>query len=44
MVNTKFRKKLNYYLAMALLYSSRPFSSIRNWLWRLHRTVLDWNK
>jgi hypothetical protein len=38
------KKKLTYYLAMALLHSCKPFLAIGNWLWRMHRVVLDWNK
>ena len=32
------------YLGWGLLYMDKPFTSIGNWFWKLHRTVLDWNK
>jgi hypothetical protein len=38
------RKKLVYYVAIALLNIGKPFISIGNWFWKLHRKVLDWNK
>ena len=38
------KKKLYFYLAIALLHSSKPFLAIGNWLWHMHRVVLEWNK
>ena len=38
------KKKLNYYLAMALLHSSKPFNNIGNALYMLHCKVLRKNR
>jgi len=42
--NTKLKAIGVKYLAWALLYMGKPFTCIGNWFWKLHRTVLDWNK
>lgn len=42
--NTKLKAIGVKYLAWALLYIGKPFTCIGNWFWKLHRTVLDWNK
>ena len=31
------------HLGLALLNVGKPFTSVGNWFWRKHRTVLDWN-
>jgi hypothetical protein len=38
------RKKLTYYLAMALLHSSKPFSAIGNALYMMHCKVIRKNR
>ena len=32
------------YLGWGLLGLSKPFTKVGNFIWKLHRTVLDWNK
>ena len=38
------KKKLTYYLAMALLQASKPFNNIGNVLYMMHCKVLRWNR
>jgi hypothetical protein len=40
---TNLKRTLVKYLGWALLYVGKPFTSVGNWFWRKHRTVLDWN-
>jgi hypothetical protein len=42
--NTKLKATGVKYLAWGLLYMGKPFTCVGNWFWKLHRTVLDWNK
>jgi len=41
---TKLKRTSVKYLGWGLLYMGKPFTAIGNWFWKLHRTVLDWNK
>lgn len=41
---TKLKRTLVKYLAWGLLYMGKPFTCVGNWFWKLHCTVLDWNK
>jgi len=41
---TKLKRISVKYLVWGLLYMGKPFTSIGNWFWKLHRIVLDWNK
>jgi len=38
------KKEAIKYLGWVLLWMGKPFTSIGNWFWKLHRKVLDWNK
>lgn len=38
------KRKAIRYLGWGLLYASKPFNRIGDKLWRMHRTVLNWNK
>ena len=40
---TNLKRILVKHLGLALLNIGKPFTSIGNWFWRKHRTVLDWN-
>ena len=40
----KIKRIVYKYLALGLLHSSKPFLAIGNWLWHMHRVVLEWNK
>ena len=42
--NIKLKPTLVKLLGWGLLYMGKPFTAIGNWFWKLHRTVLDWNK
>jgi len=37
------KKEAIKYFGWALLWMGKPFTSIGNWFWKLHRKVLDWN-
>lgn len=41
---TKLKRTLVRYLGWGLLNMGKPFTRIGNWFWKLHCTVLDWNK
>ena len=38
------KKKIRYYVAMILLYASKPFAAIESWLWTKHRDLLHKNR
>ena len=40
---TNLKRTSVRYLGLALLNMGKPFTSVGNWFWRKHRTVLDWN-
>ena len=39
----KLKRTLVRHLGLALLNMGKPFTSVGNWFWKLHRRVLDWN-
>lgn len=41
---THFRRCLIKYAGWGLLYCGKPFTSVGNWFWKLHRKVLNWDK
>ena len=40
---TNLKRTSVRYLGLALLKMGKPFTSVGNWFWRKHRTVLGWN-
>jgi hypothetical protein len=42
--STKLKHTLVKWLGWGLLYMGKPFTAVGNYIWKLHRKVLDWNK